>query len=123
MGFRVQNAGFAEEQLILRHRVVHARASQEHPVYAAERRHHDCCSQKLHPGRSEHLLRDSSSDPVLRSGLYLLEWQSVQVNEIARQVKQRHHADADRQGQRQIPFRIAYFPGGKGDVVPCVGGE
>ena len=112
-----------EEQAVERHRVVDARAGQDHAVQATEGRDHDGRRHHLNADRAENDRGGSRAHAILGSVLNGVERQDAQVDHVGGDVQSEHDRHAQRQRERNVAPRIASLAGREGHVVPSFGGE
>ena len=123
-----------EEESVAGHGVVDARASENESVVAAEGRDQDRKGHQFRAALSHDLLHDGGGHAVFRGvldsapdggdGVRLApKWQHQQVDEIDGNVEEDDRAGSDGERERQVALRVADLSGGKGDVVPGIGGE
>src|SRR5207248_1452861 len=119
----VQLSHAPEEETVARHGVVGARAGENEPVIAAERRNHD---RNGHDGRAsarKDYVGRLRRDPVARRILNRSERKRRHVSNVGEQIKSDNQKGAERERERNIAPWIFHFSGGEGDVVPGIGGE
>ncbi len=120
---RIELSGPAEEQVILRHCVVDARAGKNQAIHAAERGDHDRRRHDARGNGPEHHRHNGSGHAILGRGLNLSQSQYGQINEVTRDIKSGHDAYPKAERQREIAAGIAHLTRSKRDVVPRIRGK
>src|SRR5204863_3559648 len=57
-----------------------------------------------------------------RAGRTSVQWQRIEIDKVAGDVKGDHNARSEHKREWQIPARIFHLPGCEGDIVPGVDG-
>ena len=105
---------------IARHRVVRARAREDQPVVAPERRHHDGGRHERRAQSRQDRVQRRGGDAIGRGLLNGFERQRHQVRQVGEQVQRDDDDGAERERQRNVPSRVLDLAGGERDVVPGV---
>jgi hypothetical protein len=120
---RVQFADAFEEQAVLRHRIIDARAGEDQAVRAAERRDHDGQRHQRRAARPENRGEGGGSDAIVRGRLNLMQSQRREIADIGQDVERDHHGGTYGERERDVSFWIFHFARGERDVVPGVRGK
>src|SRR5580692_12440977 len=107
----------SEEQAVFRHGVVDTGTGEDETVVTSEARKKDGGGHQHASDGSQHLRHDRSSDTLFggifnaalkdgRGGGNSIERKNIQINEVAGDVEEDHHAGAEGERERQVAAGI-----------------